>query len=488
MLHHHHLSPSTYVTPYTATSPIPGITIDQATGQLSFNGSIPGNYVVVILIEEFDCNGSLIGSMMHDFQVIFQPCTNTNPTLSGIQNFNNFGTNASNNGNTISAGHGDQFCFDITSSSPTPSSVLDISSNILSVLPNATISTTTGNPNVTTVCWTYVPQHFGNHLAIQVSDNHCPSPGTSSNTFLLDLPPAVGIMIDTVALCDTSQSSLISNSNFGPPSWYDMNGVLLDVGVDITCNPCFYPNFLFTSDTVAYASVTNCGQTDTASFFISASGLPLYAFPDTAWTCENDSLLFINPAPNFVSVWQNSAMQDSIYLTFTNSQYVHFQLSNSGTCIINDSVYVQLSNPNAIITDIGWALEANPSVAYQWLFNGVDIMGATSQTYVPNNNGDYQVVVVDSLGCVDTSGVFTITTASLGELDHDIMIYRSEQQIIIQQAPSNATFELYDMSGKLIENRRLNAESVIIELPEVKQIYVVKLLNSNSQVLITKKL
>ena len=41
---------------FTGANPIPGINIDPATGQITFTPNVQGNYVVVVLIEEFDAN------------------------------------------------------------------------------------------------------------------------------------------------------------------------------------------------------------------------------------------------------------------------------------------------------------------------------------------------------------------------------------------------------------------------------------------------
>ena len=234
-----------YVAPFTATLPIPAATIDSLTGKLSFNAPILGNYVIAILIKEYDCGGVLIGSTVYELQVIVQGCNSPSPIVSDIQNFNNFGSNASFNGNIITASHGDQFCFDIVSNSASPVNTLDITTDILSILPTASVTTSVGNPSTTTICWTYTPYHFGNHFTVQANDNNCPILGIDSKAFLLDLPPSVGIMIDTIAYCGSNQNLVISNSNSGQPFWYDMNGVLLNIGTDISCNPCLYPNFLF---------------------------------------------------------------------------------------------------------------------------------------------------------------------------------------------------------------------------------------------------
>ena len=84
-----------YVGGYSAAIPIPGININPSTGQLNFTPTVAGNFVITVLIEEFDGLGNLVGTMMHDIQFVVQVCTNTPPNAPfTITNFDDFGTNA----------------------------------------------------------------------------------------------------------------------------------------------------------------------------------------------------------------------------------------------------------------------------------------------------------------------------------------------------------------------------------------------------------
>src|SRR6185295_10508170 len=56
------VQPVTYQAGYSGASPIPGITLDPVTGQLVFTPTVSGNYVVAMLIEEYDSNGNLVGT------------------------------------------------------------------------------------------------------------------------------------------------------------------------------------------------------------------------------------------------------------------------------------------------------------------------------------------------------------------------------------------------------------------------------------------
>lgn len=66
--------------------------------------------------------------------------------------------------------------------------------------------------------------------------------------------------------------------------------------------------------------------------------------------------------------------------------------------------------------NLNLATQAN--VTYQWLFNNQVITGATTNTINANAAGVYKVAVQNSaLGCIDTSGVFTLTVNPLPQVN-----------------------------------------------------------------------
>lgn len=66
-----------------------------------------------------------------------------------------------------------------------------------------------------------------------------------------------------------------------------------------------------------------------------------------------------------------------------------------------DVCYVNQAAPAIpTITLNGSDLQSSTAVSYQWYLNGVQIAGATNQTYTPTQNGVYLVKVTDSNGCM----------------------------------------------------------------------------------------
>ena len=188
--------PIAYNPPYTPAQPIPGIAIDLNTGQITFNYSIEGNFVVAVLIKEYNQCDELVGTMVHDIQFVIEVCTNQVPqvvsTPTVITNFNDFGTDAELVGdNQIKLCTGDQFCFNISFDDVDPNTTVQLSSNAAAFLPGATFVTTPGNPATATICWTYVQGYTGSIISINATDDDCPVPGFATYIVDLDVPPAV---------------------------------------------------------------------------------------------------------------------------------------------------------------------------------------------------------------------------------------------------------------------------------------------------------
>jgi gliding motility-associated-like protein len=221
----------TYVGGYSATVPIPGITINPTSGQLNFTPTVPGNYVVTVMIEEYDAMGNLVGTMMHDIQFVVQVCPNTPPNAPlTITNFDNFGTNAVMSGNTITLCTDDQFCFDVVFDDPDLGDDLVLTSNIDLFLPGATFTQTGTNPATATICWTFQAGYTGSIISVVASDEVCPVPGIASFPIILDVPPPLNPGLDsTVAFCDDAGLVNLFDMLGGSPQ---TGGVWVDAGND----------------------------------------------------------------------------------------------------------------------------------------------------------------------------------------------------------------------------------------------------------------
>lgn len=62
--------PCVYSFGYTASNPIPGLTLNPANGTINFTPTISGNFVVVVKVEEYNTAGQLIGTVMRDMEFV----------------------------------------------------------------------------------------------------------------------------------------------------------------------------------------------------------------------------------------------------------------------------------------------------------------------------------------------------------------------------------------------------------------------------------
>lgn len=80
--------------------------------------------------------------------------------------------------------------------------------------------------------------------------------------------------------------------------------------------------------------------------------------------------------------------------------------------------FPHISHNNSVLSTTGTG-------TYQWFLDGVAIPAATNQTYSPNQNGNYTVMITDANGCTALSSDFSITTLGLAtnSLDKRLSIY-----------------------------------------------------------------
>ena len=329
---------------FTFDEPIPGIVIDPATGLLSFTPGTAGTYTITLLIKEYDVCGSLVGEMLHDIQIEVEVCSNQVPTLvetpSIIQNFNDFGTNASVEGDReIKLCTGDRFCFDVQFDDPNLTDNVILSSNVANFLPGATFTQTAGNPATATICWEFAQGYTGSIISINATDDVCPVPGFADVAIKLDVPPALFPGDDSTALiCGTEGTVNLFNylgPNYFQPDgqWYDPNdnpisNIIADASTMI--DGIYY--YRVTPDTIGTACgnpPNPCATADTARIEVVTSQLSaLWSQSNVSnETClgTDDGQAQIGPitgnfAP-FTVVWQSpySGIHDTQTITNNNT-------------------------------------------------------------------------------------------------------------------------------------------------------------------------
>ncbi|HEX8515290.1 MAG TPA: T9SS type A sorting domain-containing protein [Bacteroidia bacterium] len=232
--------PLSYSSGYSAASPIPGISIDPASGMLSFTPTTIGSFVVAIRVDEYNQSGILIGSVMRDIQFTVMNCSNNYPSLSSgdISNFS--GSALQTGAHSIEMCTGTNFSFDINYSDPNPADVLSYQSNIATVLPGAIVTSTGTNPLTLHVSWTANTSFSGTrYFTTDVNDGSCPIPGIQSYGYAITVLAGTSAGSD-ITICGNQAANLnaIGGTSF---TWAVLSGPAIVVGTNFSCNPCANP-------------------------------------------------------------------------------------------------------------------------------------------------------------------------------------------------------------------------------------------------------
>lgn len=168
-------------------------------------------------------------------------------------------------------------------------------------------------------------------------------------------------------------------------------GTVTSTGLTVTVPPVATINFI--------SDIDVCGGTIAATVF---SSNPSGA--DYAWTNSNTAIGIAASGTGNVPSF-NAINTTGSPITST----VSVTPSISG-CPGTPSSYLITVNPTPVITQNGSTLTSSSGTTYQWYLNGQPIAGATSQSYIAKQNGDYSVIV-NGGGCpsadvaVNVSGI-----------------------------------------------------------------------------------
>ena len=352
---------------FSGASPIAGITVDPQTGQISFTPTAIGNYIVVILVEEYDSNGVLIGTVMRDMQFTVITCTNNVPAPPpAISNFS--GTAVQIGPLNIEMCVGNNFCIDLVFTDPNATDQLTLTSNVLQALPGATFVTSGTNPATATICWTALGQTASQvAFTVTAEDDACPVTGLTQQTVSIEIIPSTYVGPDQT-ICGSQQAPLnaIGGNIF---NWSVIAGDPIVVGTNFTCNPCQSPvaSPAVTTTYVVTSNLTGaCVNTDTVTINV----VPDYNF-NVAQSSLNTCLLEpvqleIQPnpaAPGYTAVWSPATFLSSANvlnptMTATAAGNWGYQVTVTSPqgCIKVDSAYILAApaySPNitALISD-----------------------------------------------------------------------------------------------------------------------------------------
>ena len=199
----------TYETGYTGAEPFTGMTIDSLTGQIAFTPTLQGNIITAVQVDEYNDDGDLVGSVMRDFLFVVIPCPNNAPDpMSGT--ITNVTGSVSSTANSIDLCSYGNVCFDLEISDADAAQALTLASNLVDVLPEATMIATGTNPVTASICFAPDSTDSGTYnFVITAEDDGCP------NTALTTFAYTITILNDTTAACSTTGINTSPAEAFG---------------------------------------------------------------------------------------------------------------------------------------------------------------------------------------------------------------------------------------------------------------------------------
>ncbi len=233
----------TYAPGFSGTNPLTvPVTINSSTGEITFTANTPQVAAICVLVEEY--RGVVkIGEIIRDMQFVIQNCTNTLPTLSGINNVPGVYSISTCQGNTV--------CFDVLAT--------DVNADNLTVtfsgnIPGATYNLTgSGNNRTLRFCWTPAMSVTGSFtFSVNVNDNSCPIPGINSRAYTVNIipnpNPPVNAGLD-VAICDGNSTTLTATTaalNVSGYQWSPTVGLSTTNTASTTASPSTTTNYTVT--------------------------------------------------------------------------------------------------------------------------------------------------------------------------------------------------------------------------------------------------
>ena len=263
------------------------------------------------------------------------------------------------------------------------------------------------------------------YFVSQTSANGCES-DRASFTVIINTKPVLAItQAGPINLCAGQSSLLTTTTNISPLAyaWYQQSTGILGAtnsSYSVSSAGTFF---------VVGTSINGCKDT---SQFVNVTVNPLPSGTiiarDPIRFCygKKATLAVVNPNLNFTYQWLYNGLPlsgatDTIY-DATNPGLYSVSIKNAFNCIkITNAVLiivdtlpaVSINMPSAIDacegTELQLVANLNANLSYQWYNNLISINGATSNILKVSTSGIYQVDVVNSYGCKNSSNTTTVS-------------------------------------------------------------------------------
>lgn len=237
----------------------------------------------------------------------------------------------------------------------------------------------------------------GTYSVTLVASNLGGSSAMITKTLTVKALPTV--VVNSPSMCAGS-STVLTASGATSYSW----------STGVTTNTISVTPSTTTSYTISGTSL-GCSKVVTAT--VTVKPLPALTV-NTATICSGKTAtLTVNGASTYS--WNTGATTNTIAVSPTiNTNYTVNGTSLGCSKSTTTSIVVNANPSTPTISSVGNALTSSSATGNQWYLNGVLISGATTQTYVSTQNGNYTDVVTNTFNCSSvTSNTINITTTSI---------------------------------------------------------------------------
>ena len=450
----------TFLSPYSYTSPINGITLNSTTGRTSYPADIQGNYVTCTKVSAYKC-GDLVTEIYREIQVVLIPPTcNLGDTTNG-----NFGADTLCNvrpfvqppfyyagainpyqwdtlvhcGDTVSfnftASDNDYYpngtqqdlLFEVSGGqfynyndgipcqNPPCATFEELSTGATPPFSTANgvgtgqFEWVTSCNHVINSCSGYSPSIYT--FVVRVSDDFCPAPAIENTAQVISItvfPPCdlKGNLVVTQPSCGLNNGQVIFNPSGGVPPYntyiFDMNGIPVN------------PNSLYAGAyQIRITDSTYCEKIDTV-IISSPPNVMTNIMSSTSVSCFGNSNGTASTSANggvlpYSYLWSNGDTTSS--LTGLSAGTYVVTITDSTNCTLNDTVVISepspISHVSTLINNVCYG-QSNGSISlsisggtlpYNYLWSNGD---TTSQTN-GLSSGAYSVIVIDSNSCTYSS-------------------------------------------------------------------------------------
>lgn len=189
--------------------------------------------------------------------------------------------------------------------------------------------------------------------------------------------------------------------------------------------------------------------------------------------------------------WQGTSTTDTINVTIGGADGT-IKAVAINSCGISDTISLAITvnpAPQATISRNNNILSVSQTFSsYQWLLNGIPILGATNPTYIISQNGNYTLQVDGIIGCIGLSNEIIVNNhTSIDELSKiGVKVYPNPffDKLTIN-APIDLSIVVTELSGKVIHNFNMPKGIRVTDLTKLTTgNYLINVYNPRSGILL----